>query len=89
MNKETYERATELVNAIVYGERCISIIETMLEQFDDRQHTQITVSYKSMWNSIGLSIRHDQLPELREALQKGLERFRNEVIENQAKLEAL
>ena len=31
----------------------------------------------------------DPLIAVREALQKGLERFRNEVIENQAKLEAL
>lgn len=89
MNKETYERATELLNAIAYGERCVSVIETMLDRFDDCQHTQINVTYKDVWNSTGLSIRHDQLPELREALQKGLERFRNEVIENQAKLEAL
>lgn len=89
MNKETYERATELLNAIAYGERCVSVIETMLGQFDDRQHTQIDVTCKDGPNSTGLSIRHDQLPELREALQKGLERFRNEVIENQAKLEAL
>ena len=89
MNKETYERATELVNTIAYYERCVSVIETMLEQFDNRQNTQITVTYKDLLNSTGLSIRHDQLPELREALQKGLERFRNEVIENQAKMEAL
>ncbi len=89
MNKKTYERATELMNAIVYGERCVSVIETMLEQFDDRQNTQFEVTCKGGPNSIGLSIRHDQLPELREALQKGLERFRNEVIENRAKLEAL
>ena len=89
MNKETYKRATELVNAIAYGERCVSVIETMLERFDDRLHTQIEVTCKGGQYDVGLSIRHDQLPELREALQKGLERFRNEVIENQAKLEAL
>lgn len=89
MNKETYEIATELMQTIAYGERCVSVIETMLDRFDDRINTQITVTCKGGLNDFGLSIRHDQLPELREALQKGLERFRNEVNENQAKLEAL
>jgi hypothetical protein len=78
-----------LVCTIAYGEQCVSVIETMLERFDDRRHTQIEVTCKGRPNDVGLSIRNDQLPELREALQKGLERFRNEVIENQAKLEAL
>jgi hypothetical protein len=89
MNKETYERATELVNAIAYGERCVSVIETMLERFDDRQHAQIEVTCKGGQYDVGLSIRNDQLPELREALQKALERFRATLHDNQKKLEEL
>jgi ribosomal protein S5 len=89
MNKETYERVMGLVCAIAYGEQCVSVIETMLDRFDNSMNSSISVNCVDGPRDGGVGINHTQLPELREALQKGLERFRNEVIENQAKLEAL
>ena len=89
MTKETYEQAAELVQAIAYNERVISVMETMLEKFDDTAYSQIDSTYKGGSSDIGLNLRHTQLPELREALQKGLERQRTTLKDNQKKLEAL
>jgi hypothetical protein len=89
MTQETYEQAARLVQTIAYDERAISMLETILNKFDDHVYTQIAVTCKGGPGDIGLSIPHRDLPELRDALHHALARFRQTLQENREELEKL
>ena len=89
MTNETFEQAQELVRQIDENKRTISILDTMLERFDDNSYTDISITCRCGNGDLGKTIHHNNLPELREALKKARERFKCELQQNQEKLEAL
>jgi len=89
MKEETFNRAKELMNEIDYNKQVIDTIEMMLENFGNSVGAIIDVTCKLGSGGITLRLSDYQLPELREALQKGLARFQQALKEKQEQMERL
>ena len=89
MTNETFAKATTLNAHIGYVKGVISMLDTMIEHFYDSDSCDIKVVYQPGPGGIGLSVLHRDLPELRDALIKARDRFKNELRKNKEEFQAL
>ena len=88
MTRETFEKAQELVGIINRHKQTIKVLDTMLTEYYEPDR-KITVSYESRGSNAVMTIRHTDLPELRDALMKARDRCKFDLRKLEDELAAL
>ena len=89
MTREKFEEAKTVLEHIGYGKEMIGILDTMIAHFHDNVHYDIRVVCTNGPCGFERSIRHSDLPELRDALKEARERISHDLRKNEEKLQKL